>query len=241
MALTFTLFLVPYNFDTLNHPAATGLTYMKKNLNFIDFLAQIPWWISVTLSATFYVLLKFVVPYFETQSNLVTEAHISLGPVFAPVVALAFLTPVTFSLLMSNRKKKLHTLKEEIQSIQELSWPDFKDLVAEAYKRNGYIIMEDSTFKADPSVDFILRKSSKLYLVQCRYWQNRKLGLREVKNLFFLIHAKQAAGAFILTTGYFTNEARHYAAGRPISLLDGIELLELLAELQHNSTKKVVH
>lgn len=211
---------------------------MKKNLNIIDFLAQIPWWVSVTLSTTFYILLKFVVPYFETQSNLVTETHVSLGPVFAPVVALAFLTPVTFSLLRSNRKKKLHTLKEEIQSIQELTWHDFKNLVAEAYKQNGYIIMKDNTFTADPSVDFTLRKSSKLYLVQCRYWHNRKLGLREVKNLFFLMHAKQAAGVFLLTTGYFTNEARHYAAGRPISLLDGIDLVELLATPLNNAPKK---
>jgi restriction system protein len=214
---------------------------MKKNLNLFDFLAQIPWWVSVSLSVAFYVILKFVVPYFETQSSLVNEAHVSLGPVFAPVVALAFLTPITFSLLKSNRKKKLHTLKEEIQAIQELSWPNFVDLVSEAYRRSGYIVMENSSFTSDPSVDFIMRKSSQIYLVQCRYWQNRKLGIREVKNLLLLRHAKQATGVFLLTTGYFTNGARHYAAGRPINLLDGIELVELLAKTQDNSAKEILH
>lgn len=214
---------------------------MRKDLNVIDFLAQIPWWVSVTLSASFYLLLKFIVPYFEAQSSLVTEVHVSLGPVIAPVVALALLSPVTFSFLKSNRRKKLQALKEEIQSIQELSWPQFKEFVAEAYKCKGYTIMENDSFTADPSIDLVMRKSANLYLVQCRYWQNRKLGLREAKNLFSLMHAKQASGVFLLTTGIFTNEARHYAAGSPINLVDGIELVELLGKVLAKSATEVLN
>ena len=67
---------------------------MKKDLNIIEFLAQIPWWVCVTISASFYVLLKFIVPYFEAQSTLVTDVHIYLGPFLAPVVALAILSPI---------------------------------------------------------------------------------------------------------------------------------------------------
>ena len=207
---------------------------MKKDLNIIDFLAQIPWWISVALSATFYLLLKFVVPYFETQASLVNEAHVSLGPVFAPVVALAFLAPVTFSFLKSTKRKKLHALKDEIQSIQQLSWHQFKDLVAEAYRQSGYTVMENSTFTSDPTVDLVMRKGANLYLVQCRYWQNQKLSIREVKNLFFHMHDKQASGVILLTTGIFTKQARHYAAGKPINLVDGIELVGLLSEVCSN-------
>jgi restriction system protein len=214
---------------------------MKKDLNIVDFLAQIPWWISVTISASLYVLLKFVVPYVETQSTLVNETHISLGPFLAPVVALAFLSPITFSLLKSSRKKKLHELRDEIQLIQNLAWPQFKERVAEAYRRNGYNIMENSAFTADPSVDLVMRKSANLYLVQCRYWQNRKLGLREVKNLFSLMHEKQASGVYLLTTGIFTYEARHYALGRPINLLDGIGLVELLGKVDSSPGKELLN
>ena len=211
---------------------------MRKDLNIIDFLAQIPWWISVALSASFYLLLKFGVPYFEAQSPIINEVHVSLGSAFAPVVALALLTPVTFSFLKSNRQKKLHELKDEILAIQELSWPHFKELVADAYRRNGYTIMDNSTFTADPSVDLVLRKGAKLYLVQCRYWQNRKLGKREARNLLALMHAKQASGVFLLTTGIFTREARHYAVGRPITLVDGIELVKLLGNISCKQTSK---
>lgn len=214
---------------------------MRKDLNIIDFLAQIPWWVSVTLSGSFYILLQFVVPYFENQSALMTEVHVSLGPVFAPVVALAFLAPVTFSFLRSSRRKQLVELKKEIQGIQDLSWPQFKELVAEAFRQKGFTVMESSAFTSDPSVDLVLRKSANLYLVQCRYWQNRKLGKREVKNLLALTLAKQASSAYLLTTGIFTNEARHYAAGRPISLLDGIELVNLLGSTHSSSPTQLLN
>src|SRR6056300_417839 len=103
---------------------------MRKDLNIFDFLAQIPWWVCVSLSASFYLLLQYVIPYFENQGTLVNEVHVSLGPVFAPVVALALLAPVTFSFLKSNRKKKLHDLRDDIKLIQELSWPQFKEQIA---------------------------------------------------------------------------------------------------------------
>ncbi len=212
---------------------------MRKDLNIIDFLTQIPWWVSVALSATFYVLLKFAVPYFETQSTLVNEVDVSLGPVLAPLVALAFLSPVTFSLLKFNRKKKLQDLKKELQAIQELSWQEFKTLVADAFRQVGYIILENSAFTSDPSVDLVMRKGANLYLVQCRYWQNRKLGKREVKNLFSLMQDKQASGVFLLTTGIFSNEARHYAASKPVNLVDGIDLIELLDKIKGISTERL--
>jgi hypothetical protein len=57
---------------------------MRKDLNIFDFLAQIPWWVSVSLSASFYLFLQYGIPYFENQGSLVNEAHVSLGPLFAP-------------------------------------------------------------------------------------------------------------------------------------------------------------
>ena len=90
------------------------------------------------------------------------------------------------------------------------------------------MVLDNDPFTSDPSVDLVLRKSANLYLLQSRYWRNRKLGLREVKNLFSLMHEKQASGIFLLTTGTFTKQARRYSVGRPINLIDGIQLVDLL-------------
>jgi restriction system protein len=214
--------------ETLPTLVSAGENDMKKDLNIIDFLAQVPWWAYLAISASFYLLLNYLVPYFEVQNALFNEAQVSLGPAIAPVVALALLAPASFSLLKLNRKNKLHELREEIKSIQELPWQQFKEMVAEAYRRSGYMILETSSFATDPGVDLVMRKSANLYLLQCRYWQNRKLGIREAKKLQALLHEKHATAAFLLTTGIFTKEARHYALSRPINLVDGIELVELL-------------
>jgi restriction system protein len=209
---------------------------MRKDLNFFDFLAQVPWWISVSLSASFYLFFQFGIPYFENQGSLVNDAHVSLGPVFAPVIALALLAPATFSFLKSSKQKKLHDLREDIREIQELSWPELKEQVANAYGKAGYLIMDSDPYISDPSIDLVMRKSANLYLLQSRYWRNRKVSLREVKKLSALMHEKQASGIFLLTTGIFTKNARRFAIGRPINLIDGIQLVELLDSIKQNDS-----
>jgi len=226
---------------TLTALVTTGENDMRNDLNILDFLVQIPWWAYVTISASFYVLLNYLVPYFEVQGALFNETQVSLGPVIAPVVALALLAPASFSLFKSTRKKKLHELGEEIKSIQEVPWQQFKEMVAEAYIRSGYMILEQSPFATDPYVDLFMRKSANLYIVQCRYWQNRKIGIREVKKLQALVQEKHAMGAFLLTTGIFSKEARHYVLSRPINLVDGIGLVELLRCAKTDATKDATH
>jgi len=56
-----------------------------------------------------------------------------------------------------------------------------------------------------------------------------------------LMHEKQASGVFLLTTGIFTYEARHYAVGKPITLLDGIDLVELLGKVSCNPSSKILN
>jgi len=213
---------------------------MRKDLSFFDFLAQIPLWVSVSLSASFYLFFQYGIPFFENQGTLVNDAHVSLGPVFAPVVALAFLAPATFSFFKSNKQKKLRELREDIKKIQELSWPELKDMVAKAYAKAGYMIMNNDPHTSDPYIDLVMRKSANLYLLQSRYWRNRKVSLREVKKLFALMHEKQASGIFLLTTGIFTTNARRYAIGRPINLIDGIQLVELLDSIKQNDSSATV-
>lgn len=214
---------------------------MRKDLNIIDFLTQVPWWVYVTISASFYLVLNYLVPYFEAQGVLFNETELSLSPVLAPVVALALLAPASFSLLKCNKKKKLHELREEIKLIQEVSWDQFKEMVAEAYKRSGYMFLGNGPFSSDPAVDLFMRKGANIYIIQCRYWRNRKLGIREVKKFQAILQKKQAVGGFLLTTGIFTREARHYCLSRPINLVDGIALVDLLGFSKTEATSDSLH
>ena len=201
----------------------------RKDLNIIEFLSQIPWWFYASISGLAYVLLAFIMPLLEQQGSLVNEVHVSFGPTFAPVVALALLAPASFSLLNSGRrKKKLHDLQKEIQAIQTLSHKQFENLVAETYSRIGYLVLEHSAFEEDQGIDLVLRKSTNLHLVCCRNWQSRQIDLDIIKKMYSLMYDRQASGTIIITSGAFTREAHRFAADKPIELVDGRQLVELI-------------
>jgi restriction system protein len=44
--------------------------------------------------------------------------------------------------------------------------------------------------------------------------------------------AKHATGGILITSGIFTQEAKNFAAGKPIDLVDGTQLLQLIANVQ---------
>jgi len=202
---------------------------MKKHMNIIEFLSQVPWWFYASISGLAYLLLAFIVPLFEQQGSLLNEFHVSIGSAFAPVVALALLAPASFSLLNSSRKKKkLHDLQKEIHAIQTLSHKQFENLLAETYGRIGYLVLEHNAFEKDQGVDLLLRKSANLYLVRCRNWQSRQIDLDLVKRMYSLMYDRQASGAIIITSGTFSRDAIRFAADKPIDLIDGRQLMELI-------------
>ncbi len=201
----------------------------RKDLNIIEFLSQIPWWFYASISGLAYVLLAFIMPLLEQQGSLVNEVHVIFVPAFAPVVALALLAPASFSLLNSGRRKKeLHDLQKEIQAIQTLSHKQFENLVAETYSRIGYLVLEHSAFEEDQGIDLVLRKSTNLHLVRCRNWQSHQIDLDIVKQMYSLMYDRQASGTIIITSGTFTREAHRFAANKPIELVDGRQLVELI-------------
>jgi restriction system protein len=202
---------------------------MKKHMNIIEFLSQVPWWFYVSISCLAYILLAFIVPLFEQQGSILNELHVSIGSTFAPLIALALLAPASFSLLNSSRKKKkLHDLQKEIQATQTLSRKQFENLVVDTYTRLGYLALEHKTFEGDQGIDLILRKSANLYLVRCRNWQSRQIELDVIKRMYSLMYDRQASGAIIITSGTFSRDAIRFAADKPIDLIDGIQLMELI-------------
>jgi len=56
--------------------------------------------------------------------------------------------------------------------------------------------------------------------------------------MFGLMTAETAAEAIIVTSGKFTRDAQDFAAGKPIQLIDGSQLLVLVQYVQNNPTAK---
>ena len=109
-----------------------------------------------------------------------------------------------------------------------------RDLVAglrvaggEAYRQRGYQVSETGGRGADGGVDLVLSKGRETWLVQCKQWKSTKVGVKTVRELFGVMAARGAAGAYVVTSGSFTAEARTFAEGRNIELVDGPALLRL--------------
>jgi restriction system protein len=53
-----------------------------------------------------------------------------------------------------------------------------------------------------------------------------------VRELFGVVTAEGATGGIVISSGTFTQEAMDFAVGKPIELIQGAELLKMIAEVQ---------
>ena len=73
----------------------------------------------------------------------------------------------------------------------------------------------------DGGVDIRLHKDGVRHLVQCKNWRSRRVGVRVVREVYGVLTAENAQQAFVVCSGDFTPDARRFAAGKPIRLVDG--------------------
>jgi restriction system protein len=119
-----------------------------------------------------------------------------------------------------------------VESIRALPWKQFEFLVAEAYRRQGYDVEFLLGRGADGGVDLTLRRDGRKSLVQCKQWKVFSVGAPVIREMFGLLFDQNADEAIIVTSGKFTRDAQDFAAGKPIRLIDGPQLLTLVQSVQ---------
>jgi restriction system protein len=102
-----------------------------------------------------------------------------------------------------------------------MSWQQFEMLVGEAFRRRGFTVVEQGGGGADGGVDLVVSNGSERFLVQCKQWRAYKVGVTVVRELYGVMAAKGAVGGYVVTSGVFTQEARDFAQGLNIELIDG--------------------
>lgn len=81
-------------------------------------------------------------------------------------------------------------------------------------------------------VDLVLTKGSERTFVQCKQWRANRVGVTVVRELYGVMAAKGAAAGVVVTSGSFTDDAKAFASGRNIDLMDGAKLMALLKAAQ---------
>jgi restriction system protein len=80
----------------------------------------------------------------------------------------------------------------------------------------------------DGGVDLGLTKNGQRFLVQCKHWRKRQVGVTVVRELNGVVAAQGAHGGFVVTGGEFSSEAREFANTCGIKLIDGPALDALI-------------
>ena len=84
-------------------------------------------------------------------------------------------------------------------------------------------------------MDIRLQKDGQLHLVQCKQWQSQKVGVNVVREMYGLMTAESAASAIVICSGIFTEEAKSFAEGKAIDLVDGAQLEALIGQVRRAS------
>ena len=64
--------------------------------------------------------------------------------------------------------------------------------------------------------------------MQCKQWRAQQVGVAVVRELYGIVAAERVAGGYVVTSGTYTKDARQFASGRNIELIDGGALNALL-------------
>lgn len=174
----------------------------RQSDNILNVLSTLPWWASVITAVLVYTIMAFLLPALA-DDNIFASGLAQATSNLALYGFLLFLLPAPISLFHSWRKRKQLDAQEDINSIRSLSWQRFEELVGEAYRRQGYRVVENDRAGPDGGIDLVIRKEGKKYLVQCKQWRSQKVGVKVVREMFGLVAAEDATGGIIITSGQF--------------------------------------
>lgn len=205
--------------------------------NLTSTLLAAPWWVSVALAAFVYVLCQVAPALVHPDRPFFLAFNVLVGLLSrnAHFVALPFLLLAGLSGLSGYRRRRVLDRQSDIESIRELSWQDFELLVGEAYRRQGYLVTENGGGGADGGVDLRLRRDGKTFLAQCKRWKTRQVGVTSIRELYGVMRAEGANGAFFVSSGSYSSDARRFAEENAVTLIDGEGLLQLVRQVQQKA------
>ncbi len=115
------------------------------------------------------------------------------------------------------------------EQMLKLTPVEFEAYVAEQiFKRQGYKVF-DTPHTKDGGVDILVEdEGGRKAVVQCKRYRGT-VGAGTVRGLYGTMIHSGAVQAYLATTGRISKDARQWAQGKPIGLMDG-EMLEALSK-----------
>lgn len=228
----------------------------------IDVAALLPWWAGLLCALICYIILHQIAnmpvqqatdpsQFVGVLSGQLYKMFASLGQVILPFCFIlgagisAFTQKKRRNLFDSVRKiqfpqaPKIDTSASKADPIKRMTWQEFELLISEFFRQQGYSVKETGAGGPDGGVDLRLSLNGQKFIVQCKHWKAFKVGVKIIREQFGIMNAEVADGAFIVTSGLFTEEAIEFADDKNIILIDGIKLKKIIADLKQTPTRNV--
>jgi restriction system protein len=196
-----------------------------------DLFLRTPPWLAPSLALAAYLLLRFLAPLFfpapapGPDPLLAARLLLQVATWALPLLILLAWLLAEFSKLLNRLRFNKTTSLEHVRT---LSWQQFEQLIAEAFRRQGYAALVTGSSSPDGGVDIRLHKNGQLTLVQCKHWKAFAVGVQPVRELLGVVTAEQASQGIFVTSGRFTRAAHAFAKNTPLTLVDGPALTRLL-------------
>ena len=210
----------------------------RRSQSNLEFLLFLPWWVSAGIGVLLFVLFTALLHSFAGGDPIARGLAKAFG--ILPVGALVFFSFISLcsAFVRWKRGDRLES-QTSIESIRSLSWQAFEGLVSEAYRRRGFSVEQSLAGGADGGVDLILRKDGEITVVQCKRWRTLAVGAPVIREQYGVMMHEKAHKVIVGTSGHFTREAEDFAAGKPMQLVDGEQLLDLIRGVQTQPRKVV--
>ena len=206
-----------------NNAHQSGAMARRKS-TLADDLVLFPWWVSLVLAGLAFIFLPALLP--QPMRGL----H--------PIITLFLLAIAGISALRSWKTGTMLEQQTGLESIRQLPWKRFEDLLGEAYRRQGYKVEETLGGGADGGVDLLLGRDGTVTVVQCKRWKGKPVPVQTVRELYGILHDRGASSAKVVATTSFTAEAISFAKGKPIELVDAEGVLQLIRSVQKSGNRR---
>jgi len=188
---------------------------------------HLPWWAGL-VTAALVLGVSFVLPHLPVRG--------ALGPLIV-VFGQVFLWLLAFAIVLATltgviRRAFDRRRFDRTADLGELNPLQFEGYLREYYRRAGYVVTPRGGPGADGGVDLIIEKPGQRVIVQCKHWKTWKVGVPKVRELWGLVDHEKASGAVLVASGTFTPEARAFAVGKRLELVDGEALARMVAQVR---------
>lgn len=212
----------------------------KRKESGIGFISSLPWPMGVIIGLIAYFGIRHGIGWLLASSTHPMAAAMgqqALNGIYAPLAWLvlgASWLGALFSYMGQRQRRRLLDTQTGLDSLSAMDWRQFEILVGEAFRRQGYSVQETGLGGADGGIDLVLKKAGAVTIVQCKQWRSRQVNVNVVREMYGLMVHHGAGAVKIVAIGSYTEDARRFAQGKPIELIHGDALLNMVRSVQNS-------